>query len=82
MTRAVPGPARWPRPTGRVLVVVGALVAALVVWAGAPALLRRSEFFRVRQIELVGVRHLAPDAATPRAALGLTTATRRPCYPC
>ena len=51
-----------PRPSGRVLVVVGALGVALVVWAGAPALLSRSEFFRVRQIELVGVRHLAPDA--------------------
>jgi hypothetical protein len=45
-----------------VLVVVGALVAALVVWAGAPAVLRHAEFFRVRQIELVGVRNLAPDA--------------------
>ena len=42
--------------------VAGALVAALVVWTGAPSLLRRSEFFRVRQIELVGVRNLAPDA--------------------
>ena len=43
----------------------GGVVAALgvvVVWIGAPRVLRRLEFFRVRQIELVGVRHLAPDA--------------------
>ena len=62
MSRAIPGPSRWPRPSGRALVVAGALVAVLVAWAGAPALLSRSDFFRVRQIELVGVRHLAPDA--------------------
>ena len=51
-----------PRPGGPVLVVVGALLAAVAVWAAAPAVLRRADFFRVRQIELVGVRHLAPDA--------------------
>jgi cell division septal protein FtsQ len=47
---------------GRVLAIVGALLLVAVAWAGAPALLRRADFFRVRQIELVGVRHLAPDA--------------------
>lgn len=50
-----------PLPRRAVIIAVG--VAGLVaLWAAAPALLRRFEFFRVRQIELVGVRHLAPDA--------------------
>jgi hypothetical protein len=34
----------------------------VVLWLGAPFVLRRLAFFRVRQIELVGVRNLAPDA--------------------
>ena len=51
-----------PRPVGRALVVAAALAVVVAAWAGAPVLLRRAEFFRVRQIELVGVRHLAPDA--------------------
>jgi cell division septal protein FtsQ len=38
------------------------VLAVLGVWILAPKALRRLEFFRVRQIELVGVRHLAPDA--------------------
>lgn len=68
----LPGRATWPRPVGPALAVAGVLVVALVVWAVAPALLRRSDFFRVRQIELVGVRHLAPDAVI--GALGLPRA--------
>jgi cell division septal protein FtsQ len=63
-------PSRWPRPAGPALVVAGVLVVALVVWAGAPGLLRRSGFFRVRQIELVGVRHLDPDAVIGALRLG------------
>lgn len=62
MTRAIPDAGRWPRPSGRVVAVAGALVVVVVAWAAAPRLLRRAEFFRVRQIELVGIRHLAPDA--------------------
>lgn len=38
------------------------VVAVLALWIVAPKALRRLEFFRVRQIELVGVRHIAPDA--------------------
>lgn len=37
----------------------GALVLAAVLLA--PHLLRRSDFFRVRRVELVGVRYLAPE---------------------
>ncbi len=39
-----------------------ALVAGLLLWLGAPLLLRQVRFFRVRQIELVGMRYLAPAA--------------------
>jgi cell division protein FtsQ len=42
---------------------IGAVLAgAVVLWAGGRQLLRHVAFFRVRQIELVGVRYLAPDA--------------------
>lgn len=34
----------------------------LVLWFGGPALLGHVAFFRVRQIELVGLKRLAPDA--------------------
>ena len=36
--------------------------AALALWFGGPAVLRRLAIFRVRQVELVGVKRLAPDA--------------------
>jgi cell division protein FtsQ len=42
--------------------LVVALVAGLALWLGAPLLLRQVGFFRVRQIELDGVRYLAPAA--------------------
>lgn len=35
---------------------------ALAAWLAAPSVLGHVTFFRVRQIELVGVRNLAPDA--------------------
>src|SRR2546430_5500497 len=37
------------------------MAVGVAVWFGAPALLRRLALFRVRQIELVGVKNLAPD---------------------
>ncbi|MGH7548331.1 MAG: cell division protein FtsQ/DivIB [Gemmatimonadales bacterium] len=37
-------------------------VAALALWFGSPAVLRHLAIFRVRQIELVGVKRLPPDA--------------------
>jgi cell division septal protein FtsQ len=42
-------------------VAVAALAVGLL-WIGAPRLLARVPFFRVRQIDLVGVKYLAPDA--------------------
>jgi POTRA domain, FtsQ-type len=53
-----PGPERWWRRRG--VRVLGVGVGLLVLWFGAPRLLRHVGFFRVRQIELVGVRYLAP----------------------
>jgi len=37
-------------------------VAALALWFGSPAVLRHLTIFQVRQIELVGVKRLPPDA--------------------
>jgi POTRA domain, FtsQ-type len=52
------GPERWWRRRG--VRVLGLVLGLLVLWVGAPRLLRHVGFFRVRQIELVGVRYLAP----------------------
>jgi len=46
------------------------LAAAIVLWFGGPLVLRHVAFFRVRQIELVGVRNLAPGAVIGALALG------------
>jgi hypothetical protein len=48
--------------TGSAVLVLG--------WLGAPMVLQRLAMFRVRQIELVGVRNLAPDAVIAALRLG------------
>lgn len=54
---------RIPRlPRSRVLGWGAAVLAVLAIGLVAPAVLRRLTFFRVRQVELVGVRHLDPGA--------------------
>ena len=64
-----------PRASRRVLVWGGALVGLMAVWMLAPLVLRRLAFFRVRQVELVGIRYLGADAVlgalhlTPRASV-------------
>jgi cell division septal protein FtsQ len=58
-----------PHASRRVLMWGAAVVAVLIVWTMAPAVLRRLSFFRVRQVELVGIRYL--DAETVLAALRL-----------
>ena len=50
---------RLPR---RVLMWGGAVLGALALWLAAPSLLKRLSFFRVRQVEVVGVKNLDPDA--------------------
>jgi len=52
----------WPRWRRRALLGIVGLALLVLAWAAAPAALARVAFFRVRQIELVGVRNLAPDA--------------------
>jgi len=52
---------RWPRWRRRSL-LGGAWVALLALgWRAAPLALRHLALFRVRQLELVGVKNLAPD---------------------
>jgi cell division septal protein FtsQ len=53
---------RVPRLSRRALAWGAAVVATLVLWLAAPPVLRRLAFFRVRQVEVVGVRNLDPDA--------------------
>ena len=50
---------RVPR---RVLISSGVVFVAVVLWLAAPSVLRRLAFFRVRQVEVVGVKNLDPDA--------------------
>jgi cell division septal protein FtsQ len=52
-----------------VLQLLGALAAVGVIWYAGPRLLRRLEFFRIRRVEIAGLRYLAP--AKVMAALGL-----------
>lgn len=40
----------------------GAVLGLMIVWMVAPLGLKRLEFFRVRQVELVGIRYLDADA--------------------
>lgn len=62
---------RLPRASRRVLLWGGAALAVMGLWSASPALLRRLAFFRVRQVEMVGIRYLDPAAVL--AALRLTS---------
>jgi cell division septal protein FtsQ len=42
------------------LLVLGALLSAVLLWDGAPRLLRRLDFFRIRRVEIAGLQYLAP----------------------
>ncbi len=48
---------------------VAIFVGAIVLWLGGPRVLRHVGFFRVRQIELVGVRYISPGAVIGALAL-------------
>jgi cell division protein FtsQ len=66
---------RFPRASRRFLVWGGTVVGMMMVWMLAPLMLRRLAFFRVRQVELVGIRYLGADAVlaalhlSPRASV-------------
>ena len=53
---------RRRRLSRRTAVALAGGAAALALWLGGPTLLRRLAWFRVRQLELLGVKRLAPDA--------------------
>jgi cell division septal protein FtsQ len=63
---------RWllPRASRRVLLGAGVVLALMLFWMTAPLVLRRLAFFRVRQVELVGVKYL--DAGRVLATLQLS----------
>jgi len=52
---------RMPRASRRVLWWAAAAMSVIALWMTAPLVLRRVAFFRVRQVELVGIRHLDAD---------------------
>ena len=68
----MPRRARLPRVSWRVLAWAGAAMIVMGLWMTAPLGLRRLRFFRVRQVEIVGIRYL--DADQVLAALRLSPA--------
>src|SRR5689334_21924646 len=56
----------------RAVVAVAVAVLGAGAWLGGPLVLRRLAFFRVREVELVGLVNLTPDAVL--AALRLDSA--------
>ena len=50
---------RWR--SRRVLVWAGVSISVMLLWAAAPLAFRHLAFFRVRQVELVGIRYLDAD---------------------
>ncbi len=52
---------RFPRVSWRVLAWAGAAILVMVTWMTAPLALRRVRFFRVRQVEIIGIRYLDAD---------------------
>jgi cell division septal protein FtsQ len=59
---------RYPRLRAG-LQVVAFLLTVSLVWLGAPKVLHRLDFFRIRRVEIAGLQYLAP--AKVIAALGL-----------
>ena len=52
---------RLPRVSWRVLAWAGAAMVVMAIWMTAPLALRRMRFFRVRQVEIIGIRYLDAD---------------------
>ena len=61
---------KWPRASRRVLLWAAVSMTVMVLWMTAPLGLRRLRFFRVRQVEIVGILYL--DADQVLAALRLS----------
>jgi len=58
------------KPGWYVLGALGLVGAGAGIWTGAPALGKRLEFFRIRRVEFVGMRYLAPAVALDALRLG------------
>lgn len=61
---------RWPRWRRRALTGLAGSAVLGSCWLAAPIVLQRLAFFRVRQVELVGVRNLTPEAVIAALRLG------------
>ncbi|HEY3279443.1 MAG TPA: hypothetical protein VGJ83_02940 [Gemmatimonadales bacterium] len=61
---------RFPRLPRRILGWGAVVLVALALWPAVRPTLRRLAFFRVRQVELVGVRNLDPGAVLAALRLG------------
>ena len=61
-------PGAWPPAVW----AAAALAVGALLWVGAPYALRHVKFFRVREVELVGLRNLAPDAVLTALRLDST----------
>ncbi|MBK7595564.1 MAG: FtsQ-type POTRA domain-containing protein [Gemmatimonadetes bacterium] len=65
----------------RALIVALGAVAAVAVWIGVPRAMRRLEYFRVRHIEVTGVRFLDERDVVARLALPKTASIVDPLAP-
>ena len=52
------------------LQVLAALLTACLVWLGAPKVLHRLDFFRIRRVEIAGLQYLPPSKVIAALALG------------
>jgi cell division septal protein FtsQ len=52
------------------LQLLGALLVVALVWLGAPEILRRLDFFRIRRVEIAGLRYLPPANVIAALELG------------
>lgn len=50
--------------------LLGALLVVALVWLGAPEILRRLDFFRIRRVEIAGLQYLAPAKVVAALELG------------
>jgi len=52
------------------LQVLAALLAVSLVWLGAPQILHRLDFFRIRRVEIAGLQYLPPSKVIAALQLG------------
>jgi cell division septal protein FtsQ len=65
-----PHAARLSRPGWRAAGIGGGVALLTLLWFGAPLVLNRTEFFRIRRIEVSGARHHSPEAVVEALMLG------------